>query len=247
MKQILFFGGFVIAAIITFSMGSCVHDPLYPMDDDMDEVDTMDMDTTITEDPCDPEVVYFERDILPLFQTNCAFSGCHNEASAQDDVILTNYENVMNSDIVEAFRLDNSDLYEVLTEDDEDDRMPPPPASRLSSEDINTIAEWILQGATNETCDFEEEDCDLEMVTYSEEIVSILEEGCISCHSESTVSGGVRLDNYQQVAIVAENGRLLGAVSWSPDYINMPFGGTQIDDCYIQQIETWIDAGFPNN
>jgi len=246
MKQIVFFGGLILAVTIAVSMGSCVHDPLFPMDDDMDDVDTMDMDTTITGDPCDSTVVYFERDVLPLFQTNCAFSGCHNEASAQEDIILTSYENVMNSDVVEAFRLDNSDLYEVLTEDDEDKRMPPPPAYRLSSEDINTIAEWILQGATNATCD-EEEECDLTMVNYSEEIVSILQGGCISCHNQSTASGGVRLDNYEQVAVVAGNGRLLGAVSWSPDYINMPFGGTQIDDCYINQIETWIDAGFPNN
>lgn len=227
-------------------MPSCVHDPIYDIDDDMNPPDTTDTDTTTMEDSCDPETVYFERDILPLFETNCAFSGCHNEASAQDGVILTSYENVMNSGEVTPFRLDNSDLYEVLIEDDLDKRMPPPPAERLSSDEIQLIAQWILQGATNDSCDYDTT-CDTDNIRFSVEIQTILESGCISCHNEASPSAGIRLDNYDRVVQVAESGRLLGAIRWEPAYVNMPFGGTQLSDCAIEQMELWIADGMPNN
>ncbi|NBB89181.1 MAG: hypothetical protein GVX96_05295 [Bacteroidetes bacterium] len=248
-KWTLWIGLVLMVGIMYFP--SCVHDPVYTLDDSMDpsdttDVDTMNTDTTIVEDPCDPDKIYFERDILPLFKTNCAFSGCHNEATAQDGVILTSYDNVMNSGEVEPFNLDESDLYEVLTDDDEDDRMPPPPAERLSQDEIERIASWILQGAKDETCDYDNS-CETDNIRFSVEIQMVLESGCISCHNVSSASGGVRLDTYDEVVKVAESGRLLGAIRWEPAYINMPFGGAKLNDCAIEQMELWIADGMPNN
>lgn len=230
---------------------SCVHDPVYTLDDSMDpsdttDVDTMNTDTTIVEDPCDPDKIYFERDILPLFQTNCAFSGCHNESSAQNGVILSSYEQVMNSGEVTPLSLDDSDLYEVLIDDDEDDRMPPPPAQRLSQDEIQLVANWILQGATNDSCDYET-NCETDNIRFSVEIQMVLESGCISCHNSANASAGVRVDTYDEVVKVAETGRLLGAIRWESAYVNMPLGGEKLSDCAIEQMELWIEDGMPNN
>ena len=161
----LFLLVFGIGFLLNFS--ACKHDPVFgeegimPSDttdvtDDTDNpVDTTDnsADTTDTGTPCDPDVVYFDQDILPILRSNCAFSGCHDNNSAQDGVILTSYENVMLTADVEAFDLDGSDLYEVITDSDPDDRMPPAPNERLTSAQISKISEWILQGAKNEQCD----------------------------------------------------------------------------------------------
>lgn len=225
---------------------SCVHDPVYDIDDTMNPPDTTIIDTNDMENPCDPERVYFERDILPLFQTNCAFSGCHNAMSAQDGIILSSYESVMSTGGIEPFQLDESDIYEVLIEDDPDKRMPPPPAERLSADDIQKVAQWILQGATNDSCDYEM-NCDTSNVRYSVEIQTILESGCISCHNEEVPNASVRLDTYEEVRKVGENGRLLGAIRWEQGYVNMPFGGSQLSDCSISQMEQWIADGMPNN
>ena len=44
---------------------------------------------------CDPSIVYFKQDVLPLLQSNCAKSGCHNEESRKHGVVLNSYENLM--------------------------------------------------------------------------------------------------------------------------------------------------------
>ena len=72
------------------------------------------VDTTSTGTPCDPNIVYFERDILPILTTNCAFAGCHNATSASDGVKLDNYQNVISTGKVKAFKPNDSKLYKVI-------------------------------------------------------------------------------------------------------------------------------------
>jgi hypothetical protein len=64
------------------------------------------------------------------------------------DVVLTadNYNGVVDDDEVRPFRLDNSDLWERVTDDDPEDRMPlglPP----LSQRQLDIIRDWINNGA----------------------------------------------------------------------------------------------------
>ena len=69
-------------------------------------------------DTCSLDTVYFVNDVLPIFIANCAYSGCHDEASQQDGVILTDYDNIINTADVRAGDPDGSDLYEAITETD---------------------------------------------------------------------------------------------------------------------------------
>lgn len=116
-----------------------------------------------TTHPCDPDTIYFEKDVLPILMSSCAKSGCH-DATAQDGVRLDSYAAVMNSNVVKPGNPDDSDLYEDITEDDPDKIMPPPPNAPLSSEQIAIIRKWIAQGAQNLFCD---EMCDTVNVTFS--------------------------------------------------------------------------------
>ncbi|MDQ3291528.1 MAG: hypothetical protein M3Q05_09590 [Bacteroidota bacterium] len=94
----------------------------------------------------------------------------------------------------------------------------------------------------------EPEACDTSAVTFSGTVSSIFQNrGCIGCHATPIASGGVILDNYAEVQKVANNGRLLGAISHAPGYTPMPLGGTKISDCEIASIKNWIDKGTPNN
>lgn len=230
----------------TLSLFSCKHEPFLPID--IEPIDTTDVpiDTMMMGEPCDPDLIYFEYDILPILTSNCAFSGCHDAASAEDGVILTNYQSVIETADVEAYDLSGSDLYEVITEDDLDKRMPPVPNDALSQDQIALISTWILQGAKNLECD-PGLDCDTTAVSFSATIKPLLENSCIGCHGGTVPSGGISFEMYSGVKAMADSGQLLGAVNWESGYKTMPQGGNKLPDCSIAQIRNWIEDGALNN
>ena len=89
---------------------SCQHDPIVqpPVD---------------TGSSCDPSVIYFEKDVLPIITANCAYSGCHNAASKKDGIILDNYNNVIKTGKIKTGNASGSKLYEVMIDKDPKDVM----------------------------------------------------------------------------------------------------------------------------
>ena len=233
---------------VLLQITSCKHDPII-IDMIIDPTDTIDIpgDTIVMGIPCDPETVYFSLDIQPILTSNCALSGCHNAASHQKDVILTDYNQVFQTGDIEPFDLSGSDLYEVITDNDLEDRMPPSPAPALNNEQINLIAKWILQGAENLSCDPNAGVCDTFNISYSQIIVPILQNTCIGCHGGSMPAASIDLSDYSGVETVALNGRLFGAVSHDTAYAPMPQGGNKLPDCTIAKINAWINEGAQNN
>lgn len=234
----LYYWMLVISLMLFIS--SCVHEPLNGPIDPGDGTDT-----TMTNIPCDENIIYFELDVLPILVSNCAFSGCHNSGTAADGIILSSYASVMASDVVRANRPSNSDLYEVITEDDPDDVMPPPPRPKLSNEQIATIRKWIEQGAKNEQCN--DTACDLGEMSYNQHIKPILANRCVGCHGAVAPSGGITLHTYEGVRIVAMNNRLVGSIDHQLGYRPMPEGGAKLDTCMIRQVKLWIEQGSKNN
>jgi mono/diheme cytochrome c family protein len=193
-----------------------------------------------------PGQVCFERDVLPIFTSNCAMSGCHDRATARDGKIFTDYSGIIRE--IEPGRPRSSEIYEKITEDDEDDRMPPPPKNRLTAEQIATIRKWIEQGALNTKCDEPGgTDCDTVNVTFSGTVRPILQNNCVGCHSGPTPPRGLNLSSYTGVRTAALNGKLYGAISHAPGFPAMPQGAKKLGDCHIRQIKAWIDKGAPNN
>lgn len=222
-------------------------EPIVPIDTMVMVVDTMTMDTTITGEPCDPDVIYFDQQILPLLIGNCTNSGCHNAVDAADGVILNTYQNVMLTADVRPFDLSGSDLYEVITETDPDDRMPQPPNAPLSNQQINLVAQWILQGAENLSCDPVSTSCDTLNVSFSQLIFPIINNNCLGCHSGPNPNGGIDLTTYDNIKSQALNGKLYGAIAGLEGFVPMPLNGNPLPNCQIEQIEQWIEDGAPQN
>lgn len=232
--------GFLVAILLVVTFFSaCKHEIVYPDPEDSNPPDT----TTVITDPCDPDSIYFENDILPLIISTCAQPGCHDAATAEDDIILTDYDNIIDHGDIDPFNPEDSELYEVITDPDPDDRMPPPDEGNLTADQINQIYLWISQGALNNGCD----ECDTIDVTFSEDIFPIIDLNCQGCHSGSSPSGDLELLDYMDISAIAMNGSLYSSVTGNDGYELMPYNGDPLFQCDIDKIEIWINEGAPNN
>jgi cytochrome c553 len=212
---------------------ACKHQPVIVGDPDPDP----------TNIPCDPDTVYFENDILPLLQASCAYAGCHDAATAQDGVNLTNYFSIIQTGDIKPGNPNGSDLYEVITENDPDKRMPPPPNNPLSAAQTQLIFTWIQQGAKNNKCD----DCDTTDVSYAQNIVPLLNQNCVICHSGANPQAGLNLTSLAELQGAITYKNLMPRVKHETGYAVMPPSGAKISDCNIRQLELWIADGMPDN
>jgi hypothetical protein len=92
--------------------------------------------------------------------------------------------------------------------------------------------------------------CDTANVTFSSSVKPVLQQNCYTCHNNGAASffgGNIKLEDYADVKISADNGKLYGTVAHLPGYSQMPKGGSKIDDCSISIIKIWIDTGSPDN
>lgn len=125
------FSAFIILITVTIAFSgilSCESDPA---------------DTGKLRDIC------FESEVLPIFLTNCALSGCHDDATGKEGYTFTSYDGIMEG--VEPDNPKASPVYRSLTDKWSDDMMPPDRALPLASRTI--IMVWIAQGARHTTCD----------------------------------------------------------------------------------------------
>lgn len=206
---------FIALIALIFNLSSCKHDPIAPI--------------VPTNEIC------FQGDILPVLQSNCAKSGCH-DASGRGGIRLTDYDNVLK--IVKAGDPSNSDLYTVLLSGS---NMPPSPNTALTTKQIELIYDWIAQGAKNTTCT---SGCDTNVFTFSGAVLPIVQQFCTGCHSGGSPSGGLSLQNYAEVVSAVDNENLYARVTSSSD--PMPPSGL-MEACKIRQIKKWIDNGKLNN
>ncbi len=232
----------LIGAIVAFS--SCKHDPFTP-----DVANPGGGDTTVVNPgtPCHPDSVYFETQILPILRSNCALSGCHDEASRQEGVILTSYQRVIQTADIRPGNSSGSDLYEVISESRPDKRMPPPPRQALAPEQIALIAKWINQGAKNLVCDANAGTCQTAGMSWSQHIRPVIQNNCLGCHSSPAPGAGLNFSTHAGVTAAIPNGRLFGAVNHQSGFVAMPLGSAKMPACVVQQIKSWIDDGAPNN
>jgi hypothetical protein len=122
--------------------------------------------------------------------------------------------------------------------------MPPKGNPALSNDQLNTIRQWIAEGAQNTSgCST----CDTSLFTFSGAVQPIMQANCTGCHSTGLANGGVDLSTYNGVRSVALDGRLYSAITHAPGFVPMPQNGNMLSDCNITQIAKWINAGAPNN
>lgn len=194
--------------------------------------------------PCDPDKIYFQQQVLPILISNCAMSGCHDDASHKEGVILTSYQKVMATAGVRAGNASDSKLYKVIVDMDPGDRMPQPPQNPLTAQQIQIISTWIQQGAQNLIC---QNMCDSTVYTFSGAIKPLIENKCQGCHSGSNAQGGIDLSTYNLVKARVTDGKLWGSITHSTGFSAMPKNGTKLSDCELAQFRKWIDGGSLNN
>ncbi|MBT8233541.1 MAG: hypothetical protein HKO66_16725 [Saprospiraceae bacterium] len=89
--------------------------------------------------------------------------------------------------------------------------------------------------------------CETEDMSYQNDIIPILETNCYQCHDAANNFGNVTLDNHSSLLIFVNNGRLLGSLKHESGFSPMPQNAQMLISCNIQKIESWINAGAPNN
>ena len=215
-------------ALVVIINTQCKHEPLKKLTG----TDT----TTHTVTPEDTTIC-FERDILPLFISNCATSGCHDATSHVEGLNLTTYTKIMRG--IVAGKPANSAFYNAISTGYM------PPYSAMPAAQLALIKRWILQGAKNGTnCPSK---CDSTNFKLSTGIQPMLNTYCVGCHTTANPGGGVSLDNYSGIQQVGTNGKLWGSINGLTGYSFMPKGGAALNDCQKTQIKKWIAAGCPNN
>ena len=95
-------------------------------------------------DPASLPKISFSARILPIIQSNCAKSGCHD---GEEQFSLNNFEQIKNK--VKSGNPHQSELYNNMIYLDDARVMPPPPDQPLTEEQLKLIYTWILQGAEN--------------------------------------------------------------------------------------------------
>lgn len=84
--------------------------------------------------------------------------------------------------------------------------------------------------------------CDtISAISYSTQIVPILNSACTSCHNSS--GSAHDMTNHAAVQSDAISGALYNDVNTG----SMPQGGSKLSDCDIAKIKKWVDAGALNN
>lgn len=185
--------------------------------------------------------VCFEQDVLPIFQSNCTQSGCHNSVTRESGYDLSNYQGILKG--VKPGDYKHSELYKIITTTF--GTMPPSPYDRLSDEQITTIALWIDQGAENTSC--QGSSCDTTNVSLSGTVMPIFENYCNGCHGGSAPLGDINLSNYTGILKTVNNGSLSGSINHASGYVAMPQGANKLTSCNIAKVEKWIALGAKND
>jgi uncharacterized membrane protein len=185
------------------------------------------------------DTVCFNTEVLPLYVSYCASSGCHDVTTHRSGVITSSYGYIMNG--IRPKNANGSPYYTIIG-----NGMPPQSHAQLSSTQVAVIKKWIDQGALNTNCT---NVCDTTVYTYSGSIQAILTNNCAGCHGTSPGSANVYIGTYASAkAYISANKTIFNnAVNYSTSIAaskRMPPSGKLVD-CKLLQIQKWINNGYP--
>jgi cytochrome c553 len=198
-----------------------------------------------------PKMVSFANDVQPLLKAKCY--GCHNPTTLGGrsetggaKLDLTTVEGFerggVSGKLVEPGKPTESLLFVRITGSDGKPQMPlgfPP----FSAEQIQTIRDWITQGAsTKET-----------RVSFSKDIAPILKAQCLSCHGDKA-SGGLVLSSGKSIAKGGGSGPivvpgdpaksiLIKRLKGEDGLEQMPMGFAPFSAEKLALFERWIKEG----
>lgn len=94
--------------------------------------------------------------------------------------------------------------------------------------------------------------CDTTNVTFSGSVAPILSNNCLSCHSNNSAAAfgnNIKLQDYADVKLRVDDGKLIGSIKHTSGFKPMPYpaGNAQLESCKLTIIQKWVNAGAPNN
>ncbi len=107
-----------------------------------------------------------------------------------------------------------------------------------------TVVVWSCTKEADEPT----EDCVTENITYTDGASAILNASCAfsGCHSTGSATT-FAMDTYDSAALAVTFGGIVGAINHEDGFIPMPYplGSDKIDQCDIDKLTAWVDAGAP--
>ena len=196
-----------------------------------------------------PEVC-FEKDVLPIFQNNCAISGCHI-GSGESGLVLNSYVPI--SHAVVPGKPYSSIIYNSIIATTGENRMPP--AHPLSMDNRTTIRLWIEQGARLTICNDTSGQSGgyvNPLACFSRDILPVLTSKCASagCHDAISHKEGYVFSSYsttmKAVVPFSPNNSKLYEVIKGVEEKMPPAGSPQLTTAEIDSIVAWISYGALN-
>jgi mono/diheme cytochrome c family protein len=197
--------------IVTITMNSCKHETI-----------------KIEKGTLNDSTIYFSTQILPIFQSNCATTQCHNGSEEFD---LSQYSSI--KEHLQPGNANNSEIYNVLTSIYLGVM---PPNKPLTLNQRTLIKLWIDQGALNNVppLDTSATSCD----TTKANVLKILSKNCVVCHNNDSAQGGIKLVDYTSIVQIAQSGLLVNSITGN-GVIKMPKNGS-LSACNIDAIKGWV-------
>ena len=89
--------------------------------------------------------------------------------------------------------------------------------------------------------------CDTTAVSYSKQILPLLEDNCYTCHQGAAASSGIDLSNFATLQSHVANGDLASAVTHTGSVTPMPYELPMLPSCEVNTIVAWVNQGALNN
>lgn len=193
--------------------------------------------------------ICFDNEILPIFQSSCSLSGCHDPGSAEGDYVLTNFIGIIKG--VEPGKPRDSEIYQSLTNIWSDKMMPPD--QPLAEQNRILIRLWIEQGAKYISCPDSMGNGTLK-VCFQRDILPVLISSCAisNCHDAITAEEGLVYTNYTNTIKSVKPGNPFGSdlfekiTETDPNDIMPPPPYSRLSQAQIDSIFNWISYGALN-
>ena len=92
--------------------------------------------------------------------------------------------------------------------------------------------------------------CDTVNITYSNQVLSIVNTNCNNCHAAAvanSIGGCINLSTYTAMKPYITNGSFLNSILQNGQAAPMPKNASKLSSCNILVIQTWINKGALNN
>jgi hypothetical protein len=141
------------------------------------------------------ETVCFDTEVLPVLQTSCGMTGCHD--GTEDGFLAADYASVMES--VTPGDPRKSMLYKIITDIHSHDMMPPD--KPLSQSQRNIIQVWIAQGAQETLCETDTGGNQADRICFVQDILPMMLSSCgvTGCHDAITAEHGHVFTDYNSI------------------------------------------------